>query len=52
MENWRVTEELDYMKEWDVDALCDALNITTQDLFTVPWVTQRAVIWIEENVGD
>lgn len=49
MENWRVTEELDYMKEWDPDAVLDALNITTTELFSVPWVVQRAVIWIEEN---
>ncbi len=49
MEDWRRIEELDRMKEWDTDALCDALNITTKDLFTVPWVVQRAIIWIEEN---
>lgn len=49
MEMWRRMEEIDKIKEWDVDALCDALCITTEELMTVPWVMQRAVIWIEEN---
>jgi len=52
MEQWRVIEELDRMREWDADALCDSLNITTEELLEIPWVLPRALTWIEENIGE
>ena len=47
MEDWRKIEELDKMKQWDADMVCDALNITAQEL--VDRFTARAIYWIEEN---
>ena len=45
----RICEEIDRMKEWDVDAVCDALNISTLELLTIDEFFQRAVEWVEEN---
>lgn len=47
MEQWRVLEELERMREWDPDAICDALNITSDEL--VDSYLGRAVDWIKEN---
>lgn len=51
MEPWRVTEELDFMAQWDPDALCDALNLSTEELLEVPFIQRRALRWIEDNNG-
>lgn len=47
MEDWRVTEQLDLMKEWDADAVCDALNISSEEL--VEEFLYRALKWIKDN---
>ena len=47
MDNWRVTEELDKMKEWDPDAVVDALNLSSEEL--VDKFVYRALEWIEDN---
>jgi hypothetical protein len=47
MEQWRLLEELDLMKEWDADSVCDALNITAEEL--VRDYLSRAIKWIKEN---
>lgn len=47
MDDWRVIEELDRMREWDPDAICDALNISSEEL--VDGFLTRAVHWIKEN---
>lgn len=47
MEDWRVTEELDRMKEWDADAVCDALNLSAEEL--IDQFLGRAIRWIKEN---
>ena len=49
MENWRVMEELEFLEEWDPDAICDVLNITSVELLNVPSFQARAIRWIEEN---
>lgn len=47
MQTWRVLEEIDRMKQWDADAVCDALNLTSEEL--VEQFLLRAIHWIEEN---
>ena len=47
MEDWRVIEELERMEEWDPDAVCDALNISTEEL--IEKFYGRAIRWIREN---
>ena len=47
MDNWRTVEELDIMREWDADAVCDALNITASELVTM--FLERAINYIEDN---
>ena len=47
MEDWRVTEELDRMAYWDPDAVCDALNLTSEELIGA--FLSRAIKWIKEN---
>ena len=47
MDDWRYTEELDRMKQWDADAVCDTLNITAEEL--VVQFLDRALQWIEDN---
>ena len=49
MEEWRIIEELERLHEWDPDAVCDALNITTSELLDHPVFIHRAVKWIREN---
>jgi hypothetical protein len=36
MDEWRIIEELERLHEWDPDAVCDALNITTSELLDHP----------------
>ena len=47
----RIFEELNRMAEWDADAVVDALDITSEELLSVPDFKQRAIEWIEENNG-
>ena len=47
MEEWRIAEELERMEEWDPDAVCDALNIRSEEL--VGRFLDRAINWIREN---
>ena len=47
MDDWRRIEELDRMKEWDADAVCDALNISSEELIDA--FLTRALHWIEDN---
>lgn len=47
MDGWRQVEELDRMKQWDADAVCDALNISAEEL--VDKFLDRAVTWVEAN---
>ena len=49
MEDWRVVEELDRMREWDTDALCDTLNITPTEILCYQEFLSRAINWIEDN---
>ena len=47
MENWRVIEELEKMRQWDADAVCDTLNISAEEL--VEQFLDRALVWIKDN---
>ena len=47
MDDWRVIEELDRMKEWDPDAVCDALNLTSHEIINA--FMARAIYWIRDN---
>ena len=47
MDNWRITEELDKLREWDADAVCDALNIQGYEL--VDAFINRAIDYVQEN---
>lgn len=42
-------EQLDILAVWDVDALVDALGITTDDILQVDDFKHRAEQWIKDN---
>ena len=44
-----VENQLEILAEWDVDALAECLNLTTEEILSVPEFKARAVEWIEEN---
>lgn len=52
MEYERQLEEVAKLEQWDADALCDALNITSEELIAIPMFYQRAIHWVEDNVGE
>ena len=47
MDEWRMIEELDKMRDWDADALCDTLNVTSEELIEL--FLDRAIKWVKEN---
>lgn len=49
LHDYRIAEEIDRMKLWDADMVCDALNISALDLLTVDEFFKRAIQWAEDN---
>ena len=45
-------DRLEVLAEWDVDALSEALSITTEELLQVPAFRNRAEQWIQANCSD
>lgn len=50
MDDWRILDELDRMREWDTDTLVDTLNITPTEILCYSEFLERAINWIEENM--
>lgn len=49
MDDWRICEELERMSMWDVDSLCDALNLTAEELLCIEEIEMKAIDWIRGN---
>jgi hypothetical protein len=49
MHDWH-EEEINRMREWDVDALCETLNITSEEI--IDHFYERAHKWVKENCSE